>query len=477
MEWETVIGLEVHVQLSTASKLFSGTSTEYGAQPNTQASIYDLAMPGTLPMLNMEALRMAVKFGLSIGAEIGKKSVFDRKNYFYPDLPKGYQTSQLDFPIVGKGELVINMEDGSQRTIGVTRAHMEEDAGKSLHEDFHGKSGIDLNRAGTPLLEIVSEPDMRNAKEAVAYLKKLHSIILYLDISDGEMSQGSMRCDANVSVRPKGTTELGNRTEIKNINSFRFVEKAINIEVQRQIDIIEDGGKIEQETRLYDADKHETRSMRSKEVANDYRYFPEPDLLPIVIDDAYIETVRATLPELPDVKKQRFQDQYGLSKYDAMVLSSDLASANYFEAVVDACEDAKLSANWVMGDLQAYLNKEEISIANCIVTAEILGGLIKRITDNTISSKIAKTVFEAMLAGEGDADSIIESKGLKQVTDTGAIEKMVDDVIAANPDQVQQFKEGKEQVIGFFVGQIMKASQGKANPGQVNKMLKEKLSQ
>lgn len=477
MEWETVIGLEVHVQLSTASKLFSGTSTEYGAQPNTQASIYDLAMPGTLPMLNMEALRMAVKFGLSIGAEIGKKSVFDRKNYFYPDLPKGYQTSQLDFPIVGKGELVINMEDGSQRTIGVTRAHMEEDAGKSLHEDFHGKSGIDLNRAGTPLLEIVSEPDMRNAKEAVAYLKKLHSIILYLDISDGEMSQGSMRCDANVSVRPKGTTELGNRTEIKNINSFRFVEKAINIEVQRQIDIIEDGGKIEQETRLYDADKHETRSMRSKEVANDYRYFPEPDLLPIVIDDAYIETVRATLPELPDVKKQRFQDQYGLSKYDAMVLSSDLASANYFEAVVDAGEDAKLSANWVMGDLQAYLNKEEISIANCIVTAEILGGLIKRITDNTISSKIAKTVFEAMLAGEGDADSIIESKGLKQVTDTGAIEKMVDDVIATNPDQVQQFKEGKEQVISFFVGQIMKASQGKANPGQVNKMLKEKLSQ
>ena len=476
MEWETVIGLEVHVQLSTASKLFSGTSTEYGAQPNTQASIYDLAMPGTLPVLNTEALRMAVKFGLSIGAEIGKKSVFDRKNYFYPDLPKGYQTSQLDYPTVGKGELVINMEDGSQRTIGVTRAHMEEDAGKSLHEDFHGKSGIDLNRAGTPLLEIVSEPDMRNAKEAVAYLKKLHSIILYLGISDGEMSQGSMRCDANVSVRPKGTTKLGNRTEIKNINSFRFVEKAINIEVERQIDIIEDGGKIEQETRLYDADKNETRSMRSKEVANDYRYFPEPDLLPIVIDDAYIETVRATLPELPDVKKQRFQDQYGLSEYDAMVLSSDLASANYFETVVSTSDDAKLSANWVMGDLQAYLNKEEIPVGKSVVSAEELGGLIKRITDNTISSKIAKTVFEAMLAGEGNADSIIESKGLKQVTDTGAIEKMVDDVITANPDQVQQFKEGKEQVIGFFVGQIMKASQGKANPGQVNKMLKEKLS-
>jgi aspartyl-tRNA(Asn)/glutamyl-tRNA(Gln) amidotransferase subunit B len=476
MEWETVIGLEVHVQLSTASKLFSGTSTEFGAQPNTQASIYDLAMPGTLPVLNKEALRMAVKFGLAIGAEIGKKSVFDRKNYFYPDLPKGYQTSQLDYPTVGKGELVINMEDGSQRTIGVTRAHMEEDAGKSLHEDFHGKSGIDLNRAGTPLLEIVSEPDMRNAKEAVAYLKKMHSIILYLGISDGEMSQGSMRCDANVSVRPKGTTELGNRTEIKNINSFRFVEKAINIEVERQIDIIEDGGTIEQETRLYDADKNETRSMRSKEVANDYRYFPEPDLLPIVIDDEYIESVRATLPELPDVKKQRFQDQYGLSEYDAMVLSSDLASANYFETVVSTSDDAKLSANWVMGDLQAYLNKEEIPVGKSVVSAEELGGLIKRITDNTISSKIAKTVFEAMLAGEGNADSIIESKGLKQVTDTGAIEKMVDDVIAANPDQVQQFKEGKEQVIGFFVGQIMKASQGKANPGQVNKMLKEKLS-
>jgi len=476
MEWETVIGLEVHVQLATASKLFSGTSTEFGAQPNTQANIYDLAMPGTLPVLNAEALRMAVKFGLAIDAEIGKTSVFDRKNYFYPDLPKGYQTSQLDFPTVGKGQLVIDMEDGSQRTIGVTRAHMEEDAGKSLHEDFHGKTGIDLNRAGTPLLEIVSEPDLRNAREAVAYLKKLHSIILYLGISDGDMSQGSMRCDANVSVRPKGTTELGNRTEIKNINSFRFVEKAINIEVQRQIDIIEDGGKIVQETRLYDADKNETRSMRSKEVANDYRYFPEPDLLPIVIDDAYIESVRTTLPELPDIKKQRFQDEYALSEYDAMILSSDLSTADYFEEVAKACGDAKLSANWVMGDLQASLNKDEISISESPISSDALAGLIKRIKDYTISSKIAKTVFEAMLAGEGDADSIIESKGLKQVTDAGAIEKMVDEVIANNPAQVQQFKEGKEQVIGFFVGQIMKASQGKANPAQVNQLLKEKLS-
>jgi len=464
------------VQLATASKLFSGTSTEFGAQPNTQANIYDLAMPGTLPVLNAEALRMAVKFGLAIDAEIGKTSVFDRKNYFYPDLPKGYQTSQLDFPTVGKGQLVIDMEDGSQRTIGVTRAHMEEDAGKSLHEDFHGKTGIDLNRAGTPLLEIVSEPDLRNAREAVAYLKKLHSIILYLGISDGDMSQGSMRCDANVSVRPKGTTELGNRTEIKNINSFRFVEKAINIEVQRQIDIIEDGGKIVQETRLYDADKNETRSMRSKEVANDYRYFPEPDLLPIVIDDAYIESVRTTLPELPDIKKQRFQDEYALSEYDAMILSSDLSTADYFEEVAKACGDAKLSANWVMGDLQASLNKDEISISESPISSDALAGLIKRIKDNTISSKIAKTVFEAMLADEGDADSIIESKGLEQVTDAGAIEKMVDEVIANNPAQVQQFKEGKEQVIGFFVGQIMKASQGKANPAQVNQLLKEKLS-
>ena len=476
MEWETVIGLEVHVQLSTASKLFSGTSTAFGAEPNTQANIYDLAMPGTLPVLNQEALRMAVKFGLAIDAEIGKKSVFDRKNYFYPDLPKGYQTSQLDFPTVGKGELVIDMEDGSHKTIGVTRAHMEEDAGKSLHEDFHGKTGIDLNRAGTPLLEIVSEPDIRSAKEAVAYLKKLHSMILYLGISDGDMSQGSMRCDANVSVRPKGTTELGTRTEIKNINSFRFVEKAINIEVERQIDIIEDGGRIIQETRLYDSERNETRSMRSKEVANDYRYFPEPDLLPVVIDDAFIESVRETLPELPDIKRARFQEQYDLSEYDAMVLAADLATANYFEEVVAGCDDAKLSANWVMGDLQAVLNKNETPISQSPVAAKDLAGLISRIKDNTISSKIAKTVFEAMLAGEGDADAIIESKGLKQVTDTGAIEAMVDEVIANNPDQVQQYKDGKEQVIGFFVGQVMKASQGKANPGQVNQMLKEKLS-
>jgi aspartyl-tRNA(Asn)/glutamyl-tRNA(Gln) amidotransferase subunit B len=476
MEWETVIGLEVHVQLATASKLFSGSSTQFGAEPNTQANIYDLAMPGTLPVLNKEALKMAVKFGVAIGAEISTTSVFDRKNYFYPDLPKGYQTSQLDFPIVGKGELVIDMEDGTQKTIGVTRAHMEEDAGKSLHEDYHDKTGIDLNRAGTPLLEIVSEPDLRNAKEAVAYLKKMHSIICYLAISDGDMSQGSMRCDANVSIRQKGSDELGTRTEIKNINSFRYVEKAINIEVERQIDLIEDGGRVVQETRLYDADKNETRSMRSKEVANDYRYFPEPDLLPIVIDTKYIEAIRETLPELPDVKCKRFCEQYGLSEYDALVLSSDHATADYFEVVAAASGDPKLSVNWVMGDLQAILNKDEIAINDSPVSADALAILISRIKDNTISSKIAKTVFEAMMAGEGDADSIIESKGLKQVTDTGAIEAMVDEVIANNPDQVEQYKSGKEQVIGFFVGQIMKASQGKANPGQVNKLLKEKLS-
>lgn len=476
MEWETVIGLEVHVQLATKSKLFSGSSTEFGAEPNTQANIYDLALPGTLPVLNKEALKMAVKFGLAIGAKIGMKSVFDRKNYFYPDLPKGYQTSQLDFPTVGKGSLEVTLEDGSIKTIGITRAHMEEDAGKSLHEDFHGETGIDLNRAGTPLLEIVSEPEIRSATEAVAYLKKLHSLILYLGISDGDMSKGNMRCDANVSVRLKGEEEFGTRTEIKNINSFKFVEKAINIERDRQIDILEDGGRIVQETRLYDSERNETRSMRSKEVANDYRYFPEPDLLPVLIDEAFIEEIRATLPELPDIKRQRFMDEYKLSEYDALVLANDLATANYFEAVVAECGNAKLSANWVNVDLQAYLNEAEIPVSESPVTPQQLGGLINKITDNTISSKIAKTVFEAMLAGEGNAEKIIEAKGLKQVTDSGAIETMVDAVIANNPEQVEQYRSGKEKVFGFFVGQIMKESKGKANPAQVNQILKDKLS-
>ena len=476
MEWETVIGLEVHVQLSTESKLFSGSATAFGAEPNTQANIYDLALPGVLPVLNGEAVKRAVKFGLAIDAEIGKHSVFDRKNYFYPDLPKGYQVSQLDFPTVGKGSLTITLEDGSEKVIGITRAHMEEDAGKSLHEDFHGMSGIDLNRAGTPLLEIVSEPDLRSAKEAVAYLKKLHSIIRYLDISDAIMAQGSMRCDANVSIRPKGQAEFGTRTEIKNINSFRFVEKAINYEVQRQQDVIEDGGEIVQETRLYDADKDETRSMRSKEVANDYRYFPEPDLLPIELDDAFIEAVRAELPELPDARKERFIGDYELSEYDAGVLTSEREMADYFEAVAKHSGDAKLAANWVTGDLLALLNKNNLEIVDSPIDALRLGTLIARIKDDTISGKIAKTVFEAMIEDASGVDEIIESKGLKQVTDSGEIEQLVDQVIANNPDQVQQFRDGKEQVLGFLVGQAMKLSQGKANPAIVNELLSKKIS-
>ncbi|MDP1932789.1 MAG: Asp-tRNA(Asn)/Glu-tRNA(Gln) amidotransferase subunit GatB [Gammaproteobacteria bacterium] len=475
MVWETVIGLEVHVQLDTKSKLFSGSSTTFGAEPNTQAGIYDLAMPGTLPVFNEEVLRMAVKFGLAIDAEIGRKSVFDRKNYFYPDLPKGYQVTQLAFPTVGKGSLQITMEDGTEKVIGITRAHIEEDAGKSLHEDFQGLTGIDLNRAGTALLEIVSEPELRSAKEAVAYLKKMHSIIRYLGISDGNMSQGSMRCDANVSVRKVGAKEFGTRAEIKNINSFRFVEKAILHEAQRQIDLIEDGGRVIQETRLYDADKDETRSMRSKEVANDYRYFPEPDLLPVVIDEAYIEAVRAQLPELPNAKRARFVSQYGLSDYDAGVLASSREMGNFYEEVVKICGDAKLSSNWVTVDLQALLNRNDIDIDQSPINAARLGALIGRIKDQTISSKIAKTVFEAMIGNEQSVDEIIESQGLKQVTDSGAIEKLVDEVIAGNPEQVAQYRAGKEKVFAFFIGQAMKVSKGKANPEQLNALLLQKL--
>jgi aspartyl-tRNA(Asn)/glutamyl-tRNA(Gln) amidotransferase subunit B len=475
MQWETVIGLEVHVQLSTMSKLFSGSSTTFGAEPNTQANIFDLALPGTLPVLNADALKMAVRFGVAIGAEIGMRSVFDRKNYFYPDLPKGYQVSQLDFPIVGKGELAIELEDGVEKIIGVTRAHMEEDAGKSLHKDFQGATGIDLNRAGTPLLEIVSDPDLRNAKEAVAYLKKLHSIIRYLDISDGNMAQGSMRCDANVSIRPVGESEFGTRAEIKNINSFKFVEKAINHEVQRQQDILEEGGRIVQETRLYDSDLDETRSMRSKEVANDYRYFPEPDLLPIVIDEAYVNAIREALPELPDAKRARFVEQYNLSDYDAGVLVTSRELAEFYEAVVAKCSDPKLAANWVTVELQGLINKNNWDISESPIQADRLGDLIARILDNTISGKIAKTVFETMLEDSSAVDSIIESKGLKQVTDSGAIEALVDEVIANNPEQVEQYRSGKEKVFGFFVGQAMKASKGKANPAQLNDLLKQKL--
>ena len=475
MEWETVIGLEVHVQLSTESKLFSGASTQFGAEPNTQANIYDLALPGVLPVLNRVALKHAVKFGLAINASINNTSIFDRKNYFYPDLPKGYQISQLDFPTVGKGSLTITLEDGEEKIIGVTRAHMEEDAGKSLHEDFHGMSGIDLNRAGTPLLEIVSEPDLRSAREAVTYLKKLHSIIRYLDISDAIMAQGSMRCDANVSIRPMGETEFGTRTEIKNINSFRFVEKAINYEVQRQQDIIQDGGRIVQETRLYDAHRDETRTMRSKEVANDYRYFPEPDLLPVVIDQAFVNSIRATLPELPDAKKIRFAKEFGLNDYDASVLTNNRDMADYFECVAKSSGDAKLAANWVAGELQALLKKNNWEIKESPIQADRLATLIVRIKDNTISGKIAKAVFEAMIEDSSNVDDIIEEKGLKQVTDTGEIAKIVNEVIANNPEQVEQFKEGKEQVLSYLVGQAMKLSRGKANPSQVNQILREKL--
>ncbi|HDY97666.1 MAG TPA: Asp-tRNA(Asn)/Glu-tRNA(Gln) amidotransferase subunit GatB [Pseudomonas sabulinigri] len=480
MQWEIVIGLEIHAQLTTASKIFSGSATTFGAEPNTQASLIDLGMPGTLPVLNAQAVRKAVKFGLAIDAEIGMTNVFARKNYFYPDLPKGYQTSQMDHPVVGKGFLDITLDDGTVKRVGVTRAHLEEDAGKSLHEDFQGMSGIDLNRAGTPLLEIVSEPDMRSAKEAVAYAKTVHSLVRYLGICDGNMAEGSLRCDCNVSIRPKGQAEFGTRCEIKNVNSFRFIEKAINTEVQRQIELIEDGGKVVQETRLYDPNKDETRSMRSKEEANDYRYFPCPDLLPVVLEPAFLEEVRAELPELPQQKRERFVSQFGLSTYDASVLSAQRELADYFEEVQRVCDDAKLAANWVMGELSSLLNKADLDIEQSPVSAAQLGGMIQRIKDNTISGKIAKMVFEALANGEGDsADAVIEAKGLKQVTDSGAIETMLDEVLAANAEQVEQYRAAEEakrgKMFGFFVGQAMKASKGKANPQQVNELLRKKL--
>ena len=476
MEWETVIGLEIHAQLATKSKIFSGAATSYGAEPNTQACAIDLGMPGVLPVLNCEAVRMAAMLGLAIGAQVARRSVFARKNYFYPDLPKGYQISQYELPVVQKGQLTIDLEDGSSKVIGVTRAHLEEDAGKSLHEDFHGLSGIDLNRAGTPLLEIVSEPDLRSAKEAVAYMKKLHQLVVYLGICDGNMQEGSFRCDANVSVRRKGDPQFGTRAEIKNLNSFRFVERAIEFEIERQIDLIESGGKVVQETRLYDPDQGETRSMRSKEEANDYRYFPDPDLLPLVLDEDFIEAARVALPELPEVKKQRFIEQYGLSGYDAGVLTASRELADYYEATVAALgSEPKLCANWVMGDFSAFLNKENRDLADTPVSAARLAGLLRRIQDCTISGKLAKDVFEALWAGEGDADAIIEKRGLRQITDTSAIEKVIDDVIAANPEQLAQYRAGKDKLFGFFVGQVMKASKGKANPQQVNDLLMEKL--
>ena len=476
MQWETVIGLEIHVQLATNSKIFSGASTAYGAEPNTQACAVDLGLPGVLPVLNKEAVRMAAMFGLAVDAKVAERSVFARKNYFYPDSPKGYQISQFELPIVEHGTLEIVLGDGERKTIGITRAHLEEDAGKSLHEEFSDSTGIDLNRCGTPLIEIVSEPDMRSAEEAVAYMKKIHSIVRYLGISDGNMQEGSFRCDANVSMRPKGQEEFGTRTETKNLNSFRFVERAIHYEINRQIDVLENGREIVQETRLYDANKDETRSMRSKEEANDYRYFPDPDLLPVVIEPSFIEELRKQLPELPTEKIKRFKQEYNLSDYDAENIVMNKETAMYFEEVVkNSNAKAKLAANWVLGDLSAVLNQDDIEINNCPVSAGMLAGLLDRIEDNTISSKIAKEIFQAMWSGEGDVDAIIEAKGLKQITDSSEIEALVEQVINDNPGQLEQYKSGKDKVFGFFVGQVMKLSKGKANPQQVNDLLKDKL--
>ncbi|HVN45915.1 MAG TPA: Asp-tRNA(Asn)/Glu-tRNA(Gln) amidotransferase subunit GatB [Steroidobacteraceae bacterium] len=475
-EWETVIGLEIHAQLATRSKIFSGSATAYGAAPNTQANLVDLGYPGVLPVLNGEAVRMVVKLGLAIGARIAPLSVFARKNYFYPDLPKGYQISQYELPVVSDGSLEILLEQGEVKRIGITRAHLEEDAGKSLHEGLPGMTGIDLNRAGTPLVEIVSEPDMRSAKEAVAYMKKMHTLVRYLEICDGNMQEGSFRCDANVSVRTRGAHKFGTRAEIKNLNSFRFVERAINFEVARQIELLESGRPVIQETRLYDAEKGETRSMRSKEEANDYRYFPDPDLLPLKVDAALIESVRATLPELPDEKAARFAREYGLSAYDAGVLSSSRELAAYYEELVrTAPEDPKLAANWATGELAAALNREALEVSDMRVPAERLGELLRRIHDGTISGKIAKEVFELMWSEGSSADQVIESKGLRQITDSGAIGRVIDEVMAKNPAQLAEYRAGKDKLFGFFVGQVMKATGGKANPAQLNELLREKL--
>lgn len=477
-DWEAVIGLEIHVQLSTQSKIFSGSSTTFGADANSQASLIDLGMPGVLPVVNELVYKKAVTFGLGIGAHINLTSVFDRKNYFYPDLPKGYQITQLDSPIVLGGEAEIFLPDGRSKIINITRAHLEEDAGKSLHEDFHGMTGIDLNRAGTPLLEVVSEPDMRSAEEAVLFAKYIHLLVTYLDVSDGEMSQGSLRCDANVSVRPKGETALGTRTETKNVNSFKFLEGAIDFEINRQIEVLENGGRITQETRLYDPDKDETRPMRSKETATDYRYFPEPDLLPVVIDKAYIEAIRSSMPELPEQKKSRYISQFELSDTDAALLSSSRLLAEYFEQVVETSGEAKLSANWVRVELLGRLNKAQLEIKDSPVTSVQLGDIIKRIQDNTLSGKMAKQVFEALWQNPSlSVDDMIEEKGLKQVSDSDSLEPLVKQIIANNPKQVEQYQSGKTKLLGFFVGQVMKETQGKANPQQVNQLVKEKLEE
>ena len=476
MEWDTVIGLEIHVQLQTKSKLFSGAATKYGAAPNTQACAVDLGLPGVLPVLNKEAVAMAVKFGCAVGAAITKNSVFARKNYFYPDLPKGYQISQMDLPIVVGGTISFTLEDGSEKIVNLERAHLEEDAGKLVHDAVDGFSCVDLNRAGTPLIEIVSHPEMYSAAEAIAYLKKVHTLVRYLGISDGNMQEGSFRCDANISIKPKGSETLGTRAEIKNVNSFKFVEKAINYEVARQTDILENGGKVAQETRLYDSEKNTTRAMRSKEEANDYRYFPDPDLLPATITDEFINTIRESLPELPDAKSARFIADYALNDYDAGVLTASKSLADYFELTVTTNNNnPKTCANWVMGELLGALNKEHLNIDSSPISATNLSGLIARIGDNTISGKIAKTVFAQMWSDNNTADKIIESQGLKQVTDTGAIEKLIDAVLAANPDQVAKYKDGFEKMFGFFVGKVMQQSKGRANPAQVNDLLKQKL--
>jgi aspartyl-tRNA(Asn)/glutamyl-tRNA(Gln) amidotransferase subunit B len=476
MEWEVVIGLEVHCQLLTKTKIFSGAPTAYGAAPNTQADAVTLGLPGVLPVLNEQAVRMAVKFGLAVDAQIAPRCVFARKHYFYPDLPKGYQISQYELPIVAHGHLDIEA-DGQTKRIGITRAHLEEDAGKSLHEAFPGQTGIDLNRAGTPLIEIVSEPDLRSSAEAVAYLKKLHQLVVTLGICDGNMQEGSFRCDANVSVRRKGAEQFGIRTETKNINSFRYVQQAIEFEVERQIGVLESGGTIVQETRLFNPDTGETRTMRTKEDANDYRYFPDPDLLPVLCTPEYIEAVRATLPELPDARRQRFMGQYELSAYDAATLTSETAIADYYEAVVSASgSEPKLCANWVSTDLLGALNKAGKAITESPVTAAQLAGLLKRISDRTISGKIAKDVFEAMIAGEGEADAIIQARGLVQITDESAIVQAIEAVMAANPGQLADYRSGKDKLFGFFVGQVMKATQGKANPEALNRLLREKLA-
>ena len=478
MSWEAVIGLEIHVQLATQSKIFSGAATTYGAEPNAQACAVDLGLPGVLPVLNETAVEMAVKFGLAIGAEINLHSIFDRKNYFYPDLPKGYQPEAFATPIVGQGEIKLDLADGSQRVIGITRAHLEEDAGKSVHDLFPGQTGIDLNRTGTPLLEVVSEPDLRSASEAAEYFRQMHSLVKYLGICDGNLAEGSMRCDANVSVRPHGQEAFGERTEIKNINSFRFVERAIELEIERQIDVLEAGGTIHRETRLFDADADETRSMRSKELSEDYRYFPDPDLLPLHISSAFVQAVRDSLPELPDARCQRYQEAMGLSAYDAASLSNDLDRAEFFEAVVSVCNNPKLSANWLNGELSAYLNNADLEIAASPVTAGQLGQLIQRIDDETLSSKTAKELFKALWAQadtESNVDALIEQLGLKQMNDDGELSAIVSGVLEANPDQVAELKSGKDKVLGFLVGQVMKATGGKANPKQVNELIRKSL--